>query len=149
VVHYQEQPIAHVAQASRRVFVKLLRTGLILNTENYDACVSFYGTVLGLKTMFTKTEDEDRLTCFEFGGAYLMVETGGHAKPLGKSVQENSAKLRFHVESLEATRQYLVAQGIEAEISTFSWGSTINIHDPDGNRIGIREEREFAGQMQQ
>lgn len=129
--------------------MKLLRTGIILNTGNYDACVSFYGTVLGLRTMFTKGEAEDRLTCFEFGGAYLMVETGGHAKPSGKSVQESSAKLRFHVENLETTRQYLVAQGIKVEISTFSWGSTINIHDPDGNRIGIREEREFLEQMPQ
>jgi lactoylglutathione lyase len=149
MVHYKERPIAPVAQANRRAFVKLLRTGVILNTENYDACVAFYGTVLGLETLFTKTDAEDRLTCFEFGGAYLMVETGGYAKASGKSVQESSAKLRFHVESLEATRRYLVAQGIEAEISRFSWGATINLHDPDGNRIGIREEREFAGQMQQ
>lgn len=129
--------------------MRLLRTGVILNTENYESCVSFYEKVLGLKALFSRTEAEHRLTCFDFGGAYLMVETGGFARPSGKSIEENSAKLRLHVQNLESARQHFRAHGIKAEITKFSWGSTINIYDPDGNRIGIREEREFSEQMEQ
>lgn len=129
--------------------MKLLRTGVILNTENYESCVSFYEKVLGLKTLFSKAETQHRLTCFDFGGAYLMVETGGIAKPGGKSIEEGCAKLRLHVQNLEAARQHLITHGIGAEITKFSWGSTINIYDPDGNRIGIREEHEFSEQMAQ
>lgn len=128
--------------------MKLLRTGVILNTENYERCVSFYENVLCLKTLFSKAEHEHRLTCFDFGGAYLMVETGGIAKPGGKSIEESCAKLRLHVQNLETARQHLVAHGIEAEITKFSWGSTINIYDPDGNRIGIREEHGFLEKPQ-
>lgn len=127
--------------------MKLLRTGIILNTENYESCVAFYATVLGLNVLFAKTEAEDRLTCFDFGGTYLMVETGGFAKTSGKLIQENCTKLRINVQNLEAARQHLLAQGIEAEITRFSWGSTINIYDPDGNRVGIREEQEFSSQI--
>ena len=129
--------------------MKLSRTGIILNTENYESCMSFYGNVLGLRTLFAKSEAEERLTCFEFGGSYLMIETDGYANSAGKSIRENCAKLRLNVRSLEAARQHLVAHGIDAVITEFPWGSTINIHDPDGNRIGIREEQEFMEQLQQ
>ena len=94
--------------------IKLLRAGIILNTENYDRCVSFYGKVLGLRFLFSKDEAEHRLTCFDFGGAYLMVESGGHANPAGKSLKENCSKLRLNVENLEAARQHFNAHGIEA-----------------------------------
>ncbi|MGV3592810.1 MAG: VOC family protein [Gammaproteobacteria bacterium] len=129
--------------------MKLLRTGVILNTENYESCVIFYRDLLGLQVLFSKTEAEDRLTCFDFGGAYLMVETGGFANASGKSIKEGCAKLRLNVDNLEAARQHLIAHGVAAEITSFPWGSTINIHDPDGNRIGIREEREFSEQLRQ
>jgi lactoylglutathione lyase len=129
--------------------VKFLRTGIILNTENYERCVSFYRDVLGLKALFSKHDGDDRLTCFHFGGAYLMVETGGYANPAGKSIQENCVKLRLNVQNLEAARQHLITHGIDAVITKFSWGSTINLHDPDGNRIGIREEAEFSEQLSQ
>ena len=53
--------------------------GIILNTEHYAACVGFYRDALGLKVMFEKATGEERLTCFDMGGAYLMVEPGGRA----------------------------------------------------------------------
>lgn len=127
--------------------MKVVRTGIILNTRNYEACVRFYRDMMGLEEMFSRDEDGHRLCCLEFGGAYLMVETGGHANPEGKSMKESSSKLRFNVESLEDAQQYLAEHGIEAEIDTFAWGSTINILDPDGNRIGIREESDFSSQI--
>ena len=37
--------------------------------------------------------------------------------------------------------------GISAEVIKSEWGSTINIYDPDGNRIGIRDEISFKRQI--
>ena len=119
------------------------RTGVILNTENYDACVSFYQKVFGLPVMFRKREGDFRLTCFKFGGSYLMVETDGVAKPAGKSIAENASKLRFNVKDIAKTLQRLKYHGIDARVDEFDWGTTINIFDPDGNRIGIRDEARF------
>lgn len=127
--------------------MKYVRTGVILNTENYDACVSFYRDIFELRHLFSRQENGHKLACFELGAGYLMIETGGWANPAGKDVRENCTKLRFNVPSLEEARRSLRSRGIEAEISTFSWGSTINIHDPDGNRIGIREESSFNDQI--
>ena len=87
--------------------MEIARTGIILNTENYEACISFYQKVFGLPVMFKKCEGNFKLTCFKFGGAYLMIENDGVAKPNGKSVAENSSTLRFHVENINKTLQEL------------------------------------------
>lgn len=124
--------------------MEYVRTGVILNTGNYEACVAFYRDVLGLRLLFARDEGGDSLSCFDFGGAYLMVETGGHARPGGKSIEESCAKLRLNVRDLDAARRHLRSRGVDAEISSFDWGRVIDIHDPDGNRVGIREEAGFA-----
>lgn len=121
--------------------MKIARHGIILNTENYDDCVKFYRELFGLKTLFEK---DDGLTCLEYGDGYLMIETEGKAVPIGKSIEQNSTKLRFNVEDLQEALRDIRAYGIQAEIETFDWGSTINIFDPDGNRIGIRDEAGFS-----
>ncbi|MDT8895843.1 VOC family protein [Halomonas sp. I1] len=126
--------------------MRLQRTGVILNTEHHDACVAFYRDVLALSVMFEKQDGDFRLTCLDFGGAYLMVETGGVARPEGKGVAENATKLRFNVADLEETLGTLRSRGIEASIERHDWGATINIFDPDGNRVGLREEDEFRRQ---
>jgi len=128
--------------------MNIVRTGVILNTENYDECVSFYKEVLGLGILFQESQQNFRLTCFEFGESYLMVETGGAADPAGKSIGENPVKLRFNVSDIESVRETLRSHGIDAGIQRSAWGSTINIHDPDGNRIGIRDEPTFFAQIQ-
>jgi len=89
------------------------RTGVTLNTENYDACVSFYQKIFGLPVMFKKNNGNFRLTCFKFGGSYLMIETEGIAKPVGKSIAENAAKLRFNVKDIDKTLQRLKYHAIE------------------------------------
>lgn len=124
--------------------MNITRTGIILNTEKYDECVAFYKDLFGLKVLFEK----QGLTCFDYDGAYLMIETEGFAKPGGKNLKEGAAKLRFNVADIKAALQAVQAYGIEAVIIESSWGSTINIHDPDGNRIGIRDEATFNAQIQ-
>ena len=61
------------------------RTGVILNTENYQACVDFYHSVFGLEVLFDDQQGDFKLTCFDFGGSYLMVETGGLAQAGAKN----------------------------------------------------------------
>lgn len=122
--------------------MKLGRTGIILNTENYQACVDFYRDLFRLPILFQM----NGLTCFDFMGSYLMIETGGKAKSAEKTPAECPSKLRFNVPDLEAALQSVKAYGIDAVIERQPWGSTINIHDPDGNRIGIRDEAMFMRQ---
>ena len=94
--------------------------------------------------MYTKShEDGFELTCFEFGGAYLMVEMGGIAADGEKDIAASPAKLRFNVSNIDDALQSIQAYGIKANIERNSWGNTINICDPDGNRIGIRDEATF------
>lgn len=124
--------------------MNIARTGIILNVEKYAECVAFYRDIFGLKALFATAE----LTCFAFGGSYLMIETEGFAKPAGKTLKENSTKLRFNVADMEQALRNIQAHGLQAGIEKYSWGSTINIHDPDGNRIGIRDEAGFLQQMQ-
>ena len=123
--------------------MKISRTGVIINTENYEACVRFYKKIFSLPVMFTKKEGDFQLTCLKFGGAYLMIENDGVAKPEGKSINENATKLRFNVDDINEALQKLKYFGIDAKIERFEWGSTINIFDPDGNRISIRDGAKF------
>ena len=123
--------------------MEIQRTGIILCTENYDQCVAFYRDVFGLPVMHEKVQGDFRLTCLDFQGSYLMIETEGNAVDREKTIEENPAKLRFNVSSIQSAREHLSRHGIESQIESFAWGQTINIVDPDGNRVGIRDESSF------
>ncbi|WP_336368311.1 VOC family protein [Marinobacter sp. C2H3] len=125
----------------------IARYGIILNTENFEECVAFYRDLFGLRQLFEKKEGDFKLTCLEYGKGYLMVEQGGKAKNGAKSPTEGSFKLRFNVEDLEEALAEIRAWGIQAEIQESSWGRTINISDPDGNRVGVRDEAGFVHQI--
>ncbi|MBT2788508.1 MULTISPECIES: VOC family protein [unclassified Halomonas] len=123
------------------------RYGVILNTENYAECVAFYRDLLGLRQLFEREDDGFKLTCLEFGHGYLMVEQGGKAKNGVKSPEEGSFKLRFNVDDMEEALMEIRSWGIQAAITENTWGRTINISDPDGNRVGIRDEAGFVHQI--
>ena len=123
------------------------RYGIILNVENYYECVAFYRDVLDLKVLFSKIEGDFKLTCVEFGAGYLMIETEGFAEPNGKSIKACPSKLRFNVADIHASMKRMKHFGIPTELIESEWGSTINIYDPDGNRIGIRDEASFNRQI--
>jgi lactoylglutathione lyase len=55
--------------------MNIVRTGIILNVENYDECVAFYKEVFGLDILFEERDGSFRLTCFTYGGSYLMANT--------------------------------------------------------------------------
>jgi lactoylglutathione lyase len=50
--------------------VEINRTGVVLYTERYSDCVAFCRKAIGLPVLF----ENEELTCFDFGGSYLMVE---------------------------------------------------------------------------
>jgi lactoylglutathione lyase len=127
--------------------MEILRTGIILNVEKFDACVSFYRDLFDLEVLFEEAYGDFKLACLEFGGSYLMIETGGIAKPGGKSMEEAPSKLRFNVADLDRALARIRSHGIEAEITRNDWGSTISLFDPDGNRIGVRDEETFELQI--
>ena len=125
----------------------IARYGIILNTENFEACVAFYRDLFGLRQLFEKDENDFKLTCLEYGEGYLMVEQGGKAKDGVKLPEEGSFKLRFNVKNLEEALAEIRAWGIDADITENAWGRTINISDPDGNRVGVRDEAGFVRQL--
>ena len=70
--------------------------GIILGTENYDACLSFYRDTLGLPVWY----DKGHLCCLRFGDGYLMIETGGVSSDGVKANAQNPTMLRFNVEDV-------------------------------------------------
>lgn len=123
------------------------RYGIILNTENYVECVAFYRNLFGLRQLFERDENGFKLTCLEFGHGYLMIEEGGQAKDGVKTPEEGSFKLRFNVDDMDEALTEIRSWGIQAFITENAWGRTINISDPDGNRVGVRDELGFVYQV--
>ncbi|MGI9516296.1 MAG: VOC family protein [Pirellulaceae bacterium] len=121
------------------------KTGIILVVRNFEECVAFYRDLFGLSVMHEKVQGDFRLTCLEFGTSYLMIETEPPFPQTAheKNVDQNPTKLRFNVPDIEAALKIVRAFGVDAQIDEFDWGSTINLTDPDGNRVGIRDERGF------
>ncbi|MBL4907778.1 MAG: hypothetical protein JKX94_10035 [Sneathiella sp.] len=127
--------------------MNISRTGIILNTEKYVECVQFYKDLFGFDTLYEEKESDFRLTRLDFCGTYLMIETGGTAKSRGRSIVDSPVKLRINVSDIEQALKTIENYGIKAVIVKSDWGSTINIFDPDGNRVGIRDDATFVGQM--
>jgi lactoylglutathione lyase len=124
--------------------MEYVRTGMILLTENYEACVRFYRDVLDLPIMFSLDRSDSRLTCFRFGGSYLMVEPGGKASPAMKTVSESPARIRLNVANIDMAIRELQAKSVNLDRRDFSWGSIADFVDPDGNRCSLRSESGFG-----
>lgn len=123
--------------------MEIKRTGVVLYTERYAACVAFCRDVLGLRVLF----DNDELTCFEFGGSYLMVEPGGRAQPVGKTADFNPTCLRLHVADVTQCVTRLRQLGIEVDYREYAWGTVAKFFDPDGNLWALRDEGSFAARL--
>lgn len=114
--------------------MKFELTGVVLFTEKYEACVAFYRDVLALPEVFSKPG----LTCLNFGGQYLMVESNGVARSSEKQRHENPAILRFNVSDVDTAAQTLRDKGIAVDIRRFDWGVIGGFIDPDGNRCELK-----------
>ena len=117
--------------------MKFTRAGLILNTENFQECVHFYGTILGLECRFKIDRKVEKLTTFNMGGVYLMIETEGTAQAAGKSEAICPTKLRFNVSDIQASCADLRQKGLQATVIDHRLGTTVEFFDPDGNRCSF------------
>ena len=122
--------------------MKILRPGIIIFTEHYQKCVVFYRDLLGLEIIFKN----DSLTCFDFGGAYFMVESNGISKTIEKTRAENPTVIRFNVENVETTANELQTQNIDVSVTKYSWGTIGVFKDPDGNRCQLKDALSFDEQ---
>ena len=121
--------------------MKFTRTGLILCTENYDACVAFYANTLELPVLEVLDDEHSKLTRLAFGtDTCLLIETGGHAVPGVKAMDQNPVWLRFNVADVEQAATELAERGVEVTIRREVWGTCGDFKDPDGNVCSLREE---------
>lgn len=123
----------------------ITRHGVILNTARHAECVAFYRDSLGLEILFARDSEDERLTCFDMGGAYLMVESGGVASDRPKTAETCPAKLRFNLTDVAAGAAHLRARGVTVEMRVHDWGTTAEFSDPDGNRCALRSDAGFGG----
>lgn len=111
-----------------------LKTGIILYTEKYEECVSFYRDKIELPIMFEK----ENLTCFDFAGSYLMVETGGIASK-EKDISQNPTILRFDVQNFDESVDFLRGKNIDVDVQVHDWGTVGEFSDPDGNGCSLKK----------
>lgn len=114
----------------------LTRTfGIILGTEKFDECAAFYRDTLGLQLWYEKAG----LVCLRFGAGYLMIETGGKARPQRKPNNENPTMLRFNVDDVEAVAASLRQKDVDVTVVAYDWGTVGTFVDPDGNACELKD----------
>ena len=123
--------------------MELTRSGVILCTERYEACVDFYRRILALPELFSLDNEHSKLTCLDMAGSYLMIETGGTAVPDGKPIERSPVILRFNVRDVEATATVMETRGVRVSIRREVWGTVGDFIDPDGNQCALRDEGSF------
>lgn len=109
--------------------------GIILGTERYDECVSFYRDILGLQVWY----DKGHLLCLRYGAGYLMIETGGVAHDTRKPNSANPTMLRFNVSDVPAAAALLESKGVSVTVKTYDWGVVGTFTDPDGNACELKD----------
>lgn len=112
----------------------IVTPGIILYTERFTECVSFYRDTLGLPVWFEK----DGLCCLRFGDGYLMLETGGTAHAGEKPISQNPTTLRFNVTDVDAMARMLRNKGVNVETTQHDWGHVGTFADPDGNLCELK-----------
>jgi len=121
------------------------KTGVILNTQNYEECRDFYGSVLGLPILDQIGHGDDEITVFSLGDTYLMVEHGGTSRLDTKPINLCPTKFRFNVADIEGACDELRAKGVSVSLLRHNWGTTAEFSDPDGNRCALRSDQDFGG----
>ncbi|WP_424947921.1 VOC family protein [Candidatus Spongiihabitans sp.] len=74
---------------------------------------------------------------------YLMIETGGSASAVAKSLEQNPVCLRFNVDDVEKSAAELHSKGVSVKLRKEVWGTVVDFVDPDGNRCSLRDETTF------
>lgn len=124
--------------------IKPDRTGIILYTVEYKACVNFYQNTLGLKKMF----ETETLTCFEFGNAYLMVEIDDEYDETKAESGRIKTCLRMNVPDVKTLADKLIQKGVKVDYQEHSWGTVAKFFDPDGNLCAFKDSAKFEKQIE-
>ncbi|MEO6902019.1 MAG: VOC family protein [Bacteroidia bacterium] len=119
------------------------RTGIILYSAEYKKCVSFYEDILELNKMF----ENDKLTCFEFGQSYLMVELDDAYNEQIIELERTKICLRMNVPNVKILANKLISKNIEVDYQEHSWGTTAKFFDPDGNLCAFKDSEKFEKQI--
>lgn len=123
--------------------MKFDRTGIILYTLEYEKCVTFYETIIGLAKLF----ESEYLTCFEFGQSYLMVEVDDEFSGQESDKARTRTCLRMNVPDVKQLTSELRSKNIEVDYQEHSWGTIAKFHDPDGNLCAFKDSKTFEQQI--
>jgi lactoylglutathione lyase len=123
--------------------MELDRTGIILYTIEYKKCVDFYENILGLNKMF----ENENLTCFEFGQAYLMVELDDEYNGQEIGFERTRTCLRMNVPNVKELAGKLTSKNIAVNYQEYSWGTIAKFSDPDGNLCAFKDSKTFEQQI--
>ena len=124
-------------------FIKLSAIRQIaITVSDVDHALKFYRDVLGLKFLFSAGPN---LAFLDAGGIRLMLSTAQGAGEVGKN-----SILYFKVVDIVSVHSSLVEQGAKSE-RTPQLASKMPDHelwtgflrDPDGNLVGLMEEKEL------
>lgn len=119
------------------------RTGIILYTQKYAECVSFYKDILELPILFTT----EMLTCFKFGSAYLMVEIDDQNAHHLENGHRIRTCLRLNVKQIEPLVENLKSHKISVDHQKHDWGEVAKFYDPDGNLCAFKDSATFEKQV--
>ncbi|PRZ46907.1 VOC family protein [Tritonibacter scottomollicae] len=117
------------------------QAGIILFTPHYEACIVFYGEVLGLTLLHSIDRPGETLSTFDLEGSYLMIEPEEAAGPRESGLP---LKLRFNVADVVARCEELRRRGVKVTLHHYSWGTTAEFHDPAGTRCALRSDAGFG-----
>ena len=119
------------------------RTGIILYTINYEACVHFYKEILELPILFKSPS----LTCFEFGSSYLMVEIDDEFEGEPPEIERTRTCLRMNVKDVKLLADQLMQKGVPVNYQEHDWGTIAKFYDPDGNLCAFKDSEKFEKQV--
>ena len=115
------------------------RTGIILYTFEYNACVEFYEQTLELAKLFS-TED---LTCFAFDSSYPMIDVDDQYDQSATFKERTRTCLRMNVPDVRALANKLDSKGIDVDFQEHSWETVAKFLDPDGNPCAFKDSETF------
>ena len=110
---------------------------VILYVSNMIAQVRFYRETLGLEVAYPEDlgdGSEAFWVVFKTGPCSLALHGGGE-----KRIGDDAPKIVFHVDEIDAVREYLISQGVSmSEIISPAPGIQVsNGRDPEGNAFSI------------
>jgi predicted enzyme related to lactoylglutathione lyase len=113
--------------------------------SDQDRALDFYTNVLGLEQRVENpTPDGPRFLTVGVNGdefqLFLWPGTPGQAEPYRG---QPPASITIATDDIRKTVEDLKSRGVEfvSDVLEFPWGYVARFHDPDGNRLQLREGR--------